>query len=274
MLGWNALAISGLAYAGSLQGDEALLDEAVALAEFAAARLRDPASGRWWRVYAEGRAHVHAFLDDLAAWLAALLDLQRAGCGERWLAPALAIAEEIAARFFDPEQNDLFLTPSDGPALVHRPRSDHDGATPHSTGLAVLSLLRVAELSGRADLRLVAERVLRTHAFVLERAPHAFPTLARAAALAERGLAVAVVIGAPGDPRARALARAARLALAPEDGVIVAAPGASLPSLDPTWLKGKGLVEGGSAAYLCRGMECSLPVRDPAALAAETGLSA
>ena len=43
-----------------------------------------------------------------------------------------------------PAEADLFLTPSDGEPLVHRPRSDHDGATPHSTGVAVLGLLRFA----------------------------------------------------------------------------------------------------------------------------------
>jgi uncharacterized protein YyaL (SSP411 family) len=268
VLGWNALAISGLAYAGSLQGDEALLDEAVALAEFATERMRDAASARWWRVFAEGRAHVPAFLDDLAALLAALLDLQRAGAGERWLAPALAVANEIATRFFDRDQGDLFLTPSDGETLVHRPRSDHDGATPHSTGLAALGLLRASELCGRGDLRSVAERVLRTHAFVLERAPHGFPTLARAAALAERGLAAAVVIGPANDARTRRLALAARRALAPEEIVLVAERGAALPHIDPSWLAGKEARGERPAAFVCHGTRCSLPVEEPGALMA------
>ena len=268
LLGWNALTISGLAYAGSLQADEALLEDAVALAEFCAQRLRDPNTGKWLRVFAEGAAKVPAFLDDLAPWLAALLDLQRAGCGERWLALALEVAEEIRARFFDPDENDLFFTPVDGEALVHRPRSDHDGATPHSAGLAVVGLLRVATLSGRSELRGSAERVLRTHAFSLERAPYALPTLARAGAWAERGLGVAVVIGAAADPRTEALALAARRALGPEEHVLVAAPAEASALLDPSWLLGKALALGAPAAYLCRGVECSLPVSEPAALAA------
>jgi uncharacterized protein YyaL (SSP411 family) len=159
LLGWNALTISGLAYASSLVDDEALRDDAVALAEFCASRLRS-ASGGWLRVFAEGADKVSAFLDDLAPWLAALLDLHRAGCGERWLGLALDVAEEIRARFFDPAENDLFFTPADGESLVHRPRSDHDGATPHSAGLAVVGLLRASTLSGRRELRATAERVL------------------------------------------------------------------------------------------------------------------
>ena len=34
-------------------------------------------------------------------------------------------------------------------------------------------------------------------------------------------------------------------------------------------LAGRGLVEGGAAAYVCRNFTCRLPVTDPAALRAE-----
>jgi hypothetical protein len=270
VLAWNALAISGLAYAGSVLGEPALVDDARAAAGFVRTRLAAPkaAPGGWLRVFAEGRAKVPAFLDDLAAWLAALLDLARASADPALPALALAVAEEIQARFFDAEENDLFLTPSDGEHLAHRPRSDHDGATPHSAGLATLGLLRVAALSGKEDLRRTAERVLRSHAFVLERAPAAYPTLARAALLAERGVACAVVIGAPDDPRAQALALAARRRLAPEDAVLWVRPGAPAPlGVDPSWLTGRDAAGGAPTAYVCRGTVCSLPITRPEALA-------
>jgi uncharacterized protein YyaL (SSP411 family) len=198
--------------------------------------------------------------------LAAFLDLYRAGGGERWLPEALALADELARHFYDADEGDLFLTPDDGERLVHRPRSDHDGATPHSAGLAVLGLLRAAELSGRAELRRVAERVIRTHAFALERAALGYPTLLRAAALAERGLATAVVLGDPADPASQALAGRARRVLAPEDAVIVAPPGSSPPGLDPSWLQGRTAVANRPTVYLCRGTTCSLPITDPADL--------
>ena len=268
VLGWNALAISGLAYAGSVLDEPALLADAGAAADFVRARLAAPGGG-WWRVFADGRAKVPAFLDDLAAWLAACLDLQRATGDPALPALALSVAEEIQARFFDPAENDLFLTPADGERLPHRPRSDHDGATPHSTGLATLGLLRAAALAGREDLFRTAERVLRTHAFVLERAPAAYPTLARAALVAERGLACAVVVGEPEDARTRALAREARRRLAPEDAVLVAAPGAAVPAgVDPSWLAGRDAPDGTPTAYVCRGTVCSLPATTPEALAA------
>jgi hypothetical protein len=260
---WNGLAISGLARAGSLLGDVELLAAASDAAAFVLGHMRDDA-GRLLRVWAGGRAHVPAFLDDHAAMLEALLDLHRAGADT--LAAATDLADEIAARFFEAAEGDFFLTPSDGEKLAHRPRADHDGATPHSTGLAVLSLLRLAALSGRSDLRDVAETVLRTHAYELERAAEAFPTLARAALVAERGPSVAVILGDPGDRRTSELAARARRVLAPDDAVVVAKPGETPAGVDAAWLAGRGTVDGKPTAYVCRGLSCSLPVTDPEAL--------
>jgi uncharacterized protein YyaL (SSP411 family) len=263
---WNALAVSGLARAGSLLDDAGMLDDAAAAADFVLDHMRD-ADGRLLRVWNEGSARVPGFLDDVAALLGACLDLHRAGAGERFLAAGLRLARDVAARFFDPDEADLFLTPSDGQPLVQRPRSDHDGATPHSSGLAVLGLLRAAALSGEERLRRVADSVLRSHAEALERAPEAWPTLARAACLAERGLSVAVIRGPLDAAGTQALARRARLLLAPEDAVVVAAPGERPAALDPAWLAGRDPAGGEPTAWVCRGVVCSLPVTDPAELA-------
>ncbi len=263
---WNAWTISGLARAGSLLGDAGLLADATATAEFVLTHLRDE-RGRLLHVYDEGRARVLGFLEDVAGMLEATLDLYRATAGPRWLAEALALAEDVVARFWDADENELFLTPVDGERLVHRPRAEPDGATPHSAGTAVLGLLRAAALAGRSDWAEIAQRALRAHAFPIERAPEAYPTLARAAALAERGSSVAVIVGRPEDPATAALADRARRLLTPEDGVIVAAPGAPAPAgLDPTWLAGREPEAGRATAWMCRGTSCSLPVTDPEAL--------
>jgi len=269
---WNGMLISGLARAGSLLDDDGMLDDAVAAADFVLGKLIDD-EGRLLRTYDFGRARVPAFLDDLAGMLEACLDLQRAGAGERFFAAALRFADDIATRFFDEEASDLFLTPSDGEPLVVRPRSDHDGATPHSAGLAALGLLRAGSISGRSDLRSLADRVLRSHASRLEHAPEALPTLARAALAAERGLSVAVIVGDPEDAATRALAESARAALRPEDAVLVvhpefsAKPGASPVGVDPQWIAGRQLVDGRPTAYVCRGVECSLPTHSADELA-------
>jgi uncharacterized protein YyaL (SSP411 family) len=265
---WNGLAISGLARAGSTLAMPALVDAARSAAEFALGALRNPA-GRLQRIFDGERARIPAFLDDHAALLEGFLDLHRAGAGDAWLAHAVARAETIALRFYDCEAGALFLTPDDAEPLVQRPRSDHDGATPGSTGWALLGLVRVATLGGRADLARIVESVLRTHAFALERAAESEPTLARVALLAESGLSVAVIAGDPDAARTRALADRARGVLGPEDAVVVVRPGAPAPAgLDPGWLAGREPRGERPTAWVCRGTRCSLPVTDPDGLVA------
>ena len=260
---WNGYVISGLARVGSLLDDPEIVAEAAEAADFVLQEMRDD-DGRLLRVYDRGRAHVPAFLDDHAALLDACLDLYRAGAGGRFLARALHMAAEIGERFFDPEAGDLFFTPEDGEALVHRPRSDHDGATPDAAGLACLGLIRVAQLAGSHSLQSIAERVIASYAPELERAPHAYSTLLRAVALLSRGVSVAIILGDPKMPDTAALALRARRVLLPEDAVVVVDPGAvAPPGIDPRWLEGRKAVDEKATAYVCRGTQCSLPVTNP-----------
>ena len=108
--------------------------------------------------------------------------------------------------------------------------------------------------------------------------PKPCPTLARAALTVERGLSVAVIVGDPEDAATQALAARARATLRPEDAVLVVKtesnvkPGESSvePSrsgVDPHWISGRELVNGQPAAYVCRGVECSLPALSPDELA-------
>jgi uncharacterized protein YyaL (SSP411 family) len=263
---WNGYAISGLARAATWLEEPGYLEQAVCAADFVLEQMRD-SQGRLLRVYNEGRAHVSAFLDDTASLLDACLDLYRAGAGDRFLAAASGFADDIATRFFDADRGELFLTPDDGERLAHRPRTDHDGATPEAIGLATVGLVRIGALAERADWQALAESVIRDHAFALERSPHAHPTLVRAVALSARGLSVAVVIGEREDPATRALAQRARTRLLPEDAVIVAAPGEAPPEgIADSWLANRGLHRGLPAVYVCHGTTCSLPATDPDAL--------
>jgi len=277
---WNGYVIAGLARAGSLLGDDEMLADASTAASFVREQMRD-AEGRLLRSYDGGRAHVPAFLDDHASLLDAALELYRAGAGEDtpcadFLGWAVELAGAISERFFDEEAGDLFLTAADSERLVHRPRSDHDGATPAAAGLATLGLVRASALCGNPRFAQVAERVFGTYAAQIAEYPHSLPTMLRAVALARRGPALAVVVGAPEDPRRAALARRARHVLLPDDAVVVVDPRAELPAaLDPSWLEGRLTPSDTDAvAYVCRGVSCSLPVSDPAKLLPLEGIRA
>ena len=262
---WIGYAISGLALAGSSFARREWVGAAARAADFALSRLSDGGRGLL-RIYEAGEAKIPAFLDDHAALLCALLDLSRAGGGDRYLEAAAVVADELRARFFDPRTRELFFTPGGDATLVMRLSSDSDGATPAASGLAVLGLVRLGSLSGRSDFSEIAEAVLEREGPVASRAPLYLPTLTRAAALREAEPGVAIVLGAAADPRTQALAARARTLLGPEDAVVVVTPGARPAWLAPEWLAGREPRNGAPTAYLCRGRVCSLPANEPSEL--------
>ena len=278
---WNGYVISGLARAASTWRDAAMLEDACAAADFVLDAMVD-ANQRLHRVYNEGRSHTPGFLDDYASMLSACLDLHRAVGGDRFLASAVWLAEAILTRFADRESGALYLTASDGERLIHRPRSEHDGATPDASGLALLGLTRMATLSGSSELDAFVDLAIAEEGLLLERSPHAFPTLLRAIALRSRAMVVAVLVGDLEAPDTRALAARARRVLRPEDAVVVAATDSADASaspdsspltppvgLAPEWLAGREAISGRATAYLCRGTACSLPILEPEELVAD-----
>ena len=266
---WNGYTISGLARAASALCEPQMLEDAVGAAEFVLTAMVDDQK-KLVRVHNEGRCHTAAFLDDHAAMLSACLDLHRAGGGDRFLSSASWLADEILERFADRESGVLYLTSPDGGALIHRPRADHDGATPDASGLALLGLTRLASLSHATEIDAFVELAIAEHGLVLERMPQAYPTLLRAIALRIRGISVAVVVGDPEAPDARALADRARRVLRPEDAVLVARPRQAPPKgIAAEWFAGRDAIDGRATAYLCRGTACSLPVHEPKELVAE-----
>ena len=199
------------------------------------ARMFD-AKGRLLRVYDRGRAHVTGFLDDHAALLEACLDLHRAGAGARFLDARAAGSPTRSRRASStPAEGDLFLTPvgrraaGAAPALGPRRR---DAALDRARGAG--SAARGGALGTRRRSRASRSACCARTRPLLERAPEAFPTpRARRAAGFERGR-----LGRGRDrrrtmPRAPRSPRARARVLAPEDAVLVAAPGETPPGVDP-----------------------------------------
>jgi uncharacterized protein YyaL (SSP411 family) len=263
---WIAYAAGGLASAAGVFDRSDWRAAAERAVDFLLSKMRDD-EGRLLRIWDGERARVPGFLDDHAALLCALLDLQRAGADPRCMDAALEIAGEITTSFYSEEAKDLFFARAGDQTLVFRPTSDSDGATPAANGLAALGLLRTALLTGRTELAEVACAVLDAHGPLAKRVPAAAPTLLRAATLLEHGLGVALVLGDPGDSRSQALASRARRLLSCEDAVVLVHPDRPPAWLAPAWLEGRGLVDGAPTAYLCRGKACSLPATSPDELA-------
>ncbi|HEX8714381.1 MAG TPA: thioredoxin domain-containing protein, partial [Solirubrobacteraceae bacterium] len=130
--------------------------------------------GRLLRSYNDGRATLDAYLEDHAFLLEAMLVLFEASCEERWFEHALALADELIARFADEQRGGFFSTAADQPPLIARRKDLEDAPIPSGAASAANGLLRLAQLTGEAEYERHAVSVLRLLHEIAPRHPTAF----------------------------------------------------------------------------------------------------
>jgi uncharacterized protein YyaL (SSP411 family) len=181
---WNALMIAALADAATQLAREpvadvprelagTLLDAARRCATFVDSELRDE-RGRLLRTYSQGTAKLDAYLEDHALLLEANVALFEAACEDAYLARARELAEQMIARFADPERGGFFSTASDHEALITRRKDLEDTPLPSGSSSAAVGLLRLAQLTGELRYERHAVSVLRLVHEIAPRHPSAF----------------------------------------------------------------------------------------------------
>jgi uncharacterized protein YyaL (SSP411 family) len=148
LAGWNALAIRGMARAGSAFGR----DDWVASARRAFDFLRRSMwkDGMLLATCKDGRAHLNAYLDDYAYLLLASIELLQAGFDAGTLEFARELGDALIERFEDKAAGAFFFTGHDHESLIARLKPFSDGATPSGNGVAALALHRLSFLTGEA----------------------------------------------------------------------------------------------------------------------------
>ena len=274
---WNGLAIAALAEAGLLLGEP----EFVAAARAAAGLLHRVhlADGRLARTSRDGEAGRSAgVLDDYACVAEGFLALSGVTGEARWVTLAGQLLDTTLDRFGD-GSGGFYDTADDGEALVYRPADPADGPTPSGAFAAAGALLSYAALTGSARHRDAAVAALGVLEPIAGRFPRAAGWgLAVAEALLS-GPAEIAVVGPPGAAGTAALHRTALHAAPP--GAVIALGDGSGPAGGSApagglaagadrvaLLAGRGLVNGGPAAYVCRDFTCLAPVTEPDALRA------
>jgi uncharacterized protein YyaL (SSP411 family) len=262
LTGWNGLMISAFALGGAVLGEPRYREAARKAAEFLIARMYNPETGLLLRRYRQGDAAIPGFLDDYALFAQALLDLYETQFDRRHLELAVRLTEKQRELFEDGEQGGFFSTAAGDGALVMRLKEDYDGAEPSGNSVALMNLLRLARMTGRADFAETSERLLAAFAPRLSAAPVALPEMLAACEFRAGEAREIVFVGERGREDTEALAAALYGRFVPNKIVLLVdspetrewlargiPPIASMESID-----------GRATAFVCRRYTCQLPV--------------
>ena len=254
LVSWNALAIRGMAHAGRVFGREPWIASARRALDFIRSRMwRD---GRLLATSKDGHAHLAAYLDDYAYLMAALIELLQSEFSLQDLEFAGQLAEVLLAQFEDAEGGGFFFTARDHEALIHRPKPGYDNATPSGNAVAAWGLGRLAALTGEQRYATAAERTLELFYPMMRDSPAGYGAMTIALDEHLQPPGVLVLRGRP-EALASWQAELAREFL-PDTTVLAIADGMSglPPALDkparPEPVNG----------WLCRGVNCLLPISD------------
>ena len=249
---WNGLMIKGMATAGRILGDPALVASAERAVEFI--RRAMWTGGRLHATYKDGRARFNGYLDDYACLADGVLALLASRWSARDLEFAVALGDAMIEHFEDRENGGFFFTADDHERLIHRPKPMMDDALPSGNGVAATVLGRLGHLLGDTRYLEAAERVLHAAWDGLERFPHAHTALLVALEEFVAPPEIVVIRAGPGaleEWHARATA-----GYAPRR-VVVAIPD---DATDLPALLAERAPRGSPVAYVCEGQVCDAPI--------------
>jgi uncharacterized protein YyaL (SSP411 family) len=153
---WNALTISGFAYAYQVFKREDDYFSARNALEFVLRHSR-LADGELARIYKE-EARVGAMLDDYAFLAQGLLDMYETDFNQEWLERSIQLTG-VATERFGSEGGIYYLSAAEGRQLVARPVSRYDQAIPSGVSVHAGNLLRLSAYTGDENLRREVERI-------------------------------------------------------------------------------------------------------------------
>ena len=266
---WNGLMISAFALAGAVLDEPRYAAAARRAAGFLTARMYDAASGSLLRRFRQGEAAIPAFLDDYALFAQALLDLYEAQFDRRHLELAVRLTERQNELFEDRESGGFFSSAAGDASLVMRVKDDYDGAEPAGNSVALLNLLRLAQITNRAEFRDSAGKALAAFAPRLAAMPAALPQMLAACEFQFGEPRQIILVGDRDGADTRALLRTLharfihnRIVLLVDSPEARRAFAAGIPAIESMRKIGDR-----TGAYVCRNYTCHLPVSEADQLA-------
>jgi uncharacterized protein YyaL (SSP411 family) len=255
---WNGLMIAALVNAGTILNEPSWIEMARRAFDFIAqAMTKDNRLGHSWRT---GKLLYPGLASDFAAMIRAALALYEATGARICIEHAVSWQNAFDAHYADADTGGYYLSADDASDLLLRPHSTSDDATPNPSAVAAQNLVRLAVLAGSDSWRGKADRLIESILSAAER--NLFGHVALLNALDLRLRAAEIVAT---GPDAEGFAQSALKMPYLDRIVLRAATSNDLPPSHPAHEKLR--VAPGSAAFVCVGERCSMPVTEPGQLA-------
>jgi len=261
---WNGMMLAAFAEAARVLDRSDYREIARSNAQFIlSTMMKDGRLFRTWKAQ-PGQAKLMGYLEDYAFYADGLLALYQTTFNPRWFQQARAFMDVVLAHFSDKENGGFFDTADDHEALVTRPKSMQDNATPCGNSMAVRVLLQLAAYTGQTKYETPAINALTALQGPMSQYPSAFTYWLGSLEFALAAPKEVAIIGQPESQDTQAMLKTLQQPYRPNQVVAVTTAGNTAGH--PELVESRPAKNGQATAYVCQNFTCKQPVTSPAEL--------
>jgi hypothetical protein len=264
---WNGLMIAALARGARVLNEPSFAEAAGRAMNFILTRMQT-GEGRLLHRYRKGEAAIPGNVDDYSFVIWALLELYEATFATPYLQSALQYHDDLFHNFLDEKNGGLFFTSSDAEELLTRPKIFYDGAIPSGNSVAYLNTLKLARITGNADMEKRAHEIYKAFCAQAGAMPTGFTQFLCGLDFAIGPANEVVITGNRGASDTQAMLAALRKHFMPNTVVLFRPTEPDEPdlaSLSPR-IRSYPETDGRATAYVCSHFTCAPPTADPETL--------
>ncbi len=257
---WNGLMIAALARAAQVFNEPEYGEAAAKAADFVLTNMMSP-QGKLLHRWRDGQSGLPATAADYAYFTWGLIELYEWSFNVKRLDVALRLKNELIKDFWDNKAGGFFLTGSQSETVLVRMKDVYDRALPSSNSVAMLNLLRLGRLTGKADFEEKAAMLAKTFSNRVQESLPDHSMLLNALDFGEGPSHEIVIVGKPGAEDTMNMLRAIRRSFLPNAVVILKPMSEESPSISrlASFVEYMTARDNKATAYVCTNFKCEFP---------------
>ncbi|HYF02707.1 MAG TPA: thioredoxin domain-containing protein [Patescibacteria group bacterium] len=252
---WNGLMMVAFARGARVLGNEEYAVAAQKSFEFIKANLFK--NGRLLHRFRDGEATIGGNVDDYAFLIWGLLELYGTTFDIEFLKTAIELNLTMLEHFWDEDTGGLFFTAKDAETLLVRKKEIYDGAVPSGNSVAMLNLLKLAKITGNAELLKKAEQINQAFSPQISRSPSAYTQFLVALDFAVGPSSEIVVVGK--ETETQEFLKELNKMYLPNAVTLLKTENSGIEEI-AEFTKNQMAIAGKASVYICENYACNQPV--------------
>jgi len=258
---WNGLMIAALAKAAQVFDEKVYVEKAEKGMNFILKNMMQN-NGELLHRYRKGEAKIHGFADDYAFLILGLIELFQVTFDPKYLQISLDLNKYLINHFWDKTDGGLFFYADTNKKLLTRTKEVYDGAIPSANSVSLYNLIRLARITGNADLEQKAKQIGKTFSDQIVKMPSGHTQMMVSLDFAIGPSFEIVIVGYKDKKDTQEIIHSINSIYLPSKVVILKEPDMNDLLIEEfvPFIKDYSQIKNQATIYVCKNQQCQLPI--------------